>query len=84
MVAITWCDNKTLQTQIDSNFNENFEGEPPAQAYCCNWNFCNYNITFATMDEPPPDLIENIGMALNYSIILILFNSGVILVRFFI
>ena len=43
LVPVSLCDNETLQTQMNSNFNKNFnflfEGDlPEAQAYCCNWS----------------------------------------------
>ena len=84
LVPVSLCDNETLQTLMDSNFNKNFnslfEGDlPEAQAYCCNWSFCNYNVTFSQLSESPscgdtPDCVGATGLKLNYSIILIWLN----------
>ena len=37
---------------INDNF-DNLGLIPPAEAYCCNWTYCNYNVTFAQMTSDP-------------------------------
>ena len=50
------CSAEILAEQVQSNFNDNFDNLgliPPAEAYCCNWTYCNYNVTFAQMTSDP-------------------------------
>ena len=61
-----------LQKQISSNFNSNFDSlglSPPAEAFCCNWTYCNYNTTFAQMASNP-----NSAMSFNFVINIVLLN----------
>ena len=66
------CTNETLQDIVDRNFNNNFDflfegtSVPEAKAYCCNQSFCNFNATFAILNESPSSnehLQQDIGIA---------------------
>lgn len=60
MVVNTSCTNETLKNDID-NLVPKFAGESPSQAYCCNWNLCNYNTTLAQLAEEPSNAAENLA-----------------------
>ena len=56
LVPNNLCSAEILAEQVQSNFNDNFDNLgliPPAEAYCCNWTYCNYNVTFAQMTSDP-------------------------------
>ena len=60
LVPSTLCESDTLQTLMNSNFNNQFsefsqKGRP--QALCCNWNLCNANVSFAALDTPPTTVV---------------------------
>lgn len=83
------CANETLQDIVDRNFNDNFnflfEGlsVPEAKAYCCNQSFCNFNVTFAILNESPssaePLIQKDIGITLDFSLLALFINSVLIL-----
>ena len=41
----------------------------PAQAFCCNWTYCNYNITFAQMDSNPQVVLNSSISAILFSVV---------------
>lgn len=53
LVPSSSCTNATLQANIQNNILGQFTGEAPAQASCCNWTFCNANLTMAALAAPP-------------------------------
>lgn len=59
MVTNTSCTNETLKNDID-NLVPKFQGESPPQAFCCNWDFCNYNVTLAQLAEEPSNSADNL------------------------
>ena len=82
------CTSETLQDIVDRNFNNNFDflfegtSVPEAKAYCCNQSFCNFNATFAILNESPSSaepLQQDIGIALDFSLLALFINSILIL-----
>ena len=82
------CKNETLQDIVDRKFNKIFDflfegtSVPEAKAYCCNQNFCNFNETFAKLNESPSSaepLQQDIGIALDFSLFVLFINSVLIL-----
>ena len=53
LVGESSCTNATLKQNIDNNIDGNFPGSGPANAQCCNWDLCNFNVTLAALSEAP-------------------------------
>lgn len=60
LVPSSACTNATLEANIENNILGQFTGDPPAQASCCNWTFCNANLTMAALISPPPNVAVNL------------------------
>ena len=63
------CDNATLKQNVDNDIVGKFPGDSPAQAYCCTWNYCNFNTSFAQLAEEPKSGtssdLNNLSISLN-------------------
>ena len=80
----TGCDNDTLTYQTQNNILGKFQGDGPAQALCCNWTLCNYNITFAMLSEEPSSAmpsLQNLSLNLGAIVYIVLFTQ---IVRYFV
>ena len=57
LVQSASCDDETLKYNIANDIVGKFTGEGEAQALCCNWSYCNLNITLAMLSEEPSRLL---------------------------
>merc|ERR1711953_1300789 len=53
LVSEAECTETKLKQNVDNDIIGKFPGEGVAQAQCCNWTLCNYNVTWAALTEAP-------------------------------
>ena len=59
LVSETLCTNATLKQNMENNIEGKFPGSGPANAQCCNWDLCNFNVTLAALSEAPQVNMES-------------------------
>ena len=53
LVGTISCKAETLLKNKETRFNNNFKGDGPAEAICCNWSRCNIDLSTAKLEAAP-------------------------------
>ena len=59
LVSETLCTNATLTQNMENDIDGKFPGSGPANAQCCKWDLCNFNVTLAALSEAPQVNMES-------------------------